>query len=74
MNFNPDSTKQVQEPIFCRKVQMINHPHLFFNKNIVQASLQKHIGMFLDSKLNFSEHLKTILQKINQIIGLFRKL
>ena len=48
MNFNPDSTKQAQEPILSRKVQMINHPHLFFNQN-VQASLQKHIGMFLDS-------------------------
>ena len=48
-NFNPDSTKQAQEPILSRKVQMINHPHLFFSQNIVQASLQKHIGMFLDS-------------------------
>ena len=30
--------------------------------------------MFLDSKLNFIEHLKTIFQKTNKTIGLLRKL
>ena len=30
--------------------------------------------MFLDSKLNFSEHLKTIFQKTNKTIELIRKL
>ena len=75
MNFNPDPTKQAQELIFSRKVQMTNHPPLFFNENVVpQTSLQKHLGMFLDSKLNFSEHLKTIFQKTNKAIGLLRKL
>ena len=44
---------------------MTNHPPLFFNENVVpQTSLQKHLGMFLDSKLNFSEHLKIIFQKL----------
>ena len=62
MNFNPDPTKQAQERFFSRKVQTTNHPPLFFNGNVVpQTSLQKHLGMFLDIKLNFSEHLKTIL-------------
>ena len=60
--------------IFSRKVQRINHSPLFFNQNFVpQTSLQKHLGMFLDSKLNFSEHLKTIFQKTNNTIGLLRK-
>ena len=73
MNFNPDPTKQVL--IFSRKGQMINHPPLFFNQNVVsQTSLQKHLGMFLDTKLNFSELLKTIFQKTNKAIGLLRKL
>ena len=36
--------------------------------------LQKHLGMFLDSTLNFSEHLKTIFQKTNKTIGLLREL
>ena len=75
MNFNPDPIKQAQELIFSRKVQTTNHPPLFFNKNVVsQTTLEKHLGMFLDSKLNFSEHLKTIFQKTNKTIGLFRKL
>ena len=64
MNFNPDATKQAQELTFSRKVQTTNHPLLFFNENVIQQTTpQKHLGMFLDSKLNFSEHLKTIFGK-----------
>ena len=75
MSFNPDPNKQAQELIFSRKVQTTNHPSLFFNENVVpKTTLQKHLGMFLDSKLNFSEHLKTIFQKTNKTIGLLRKL
>ena len=55
MSFNPDPTKQAQELIFSRKVQTTNHPPLFFNENILpKTTLQKHLGMFLDSKLDFS--------------------
>ena len=75
MNFNPDPMNQAQELFFSRKVQITNHPPLFFNQNVVpQTSLQKHLGMHLDSKLNFSEHVKTIFQKTNETIGLLRKL
>ena len=76
MSFNPDPTKQAQEVIFSHKVQTTNHPPLFFNENVVPkySKIQKHLGMFLDSKLNFSEHLKTIFQKTNKTIGLLRKL
>ena len=75
MNFNPDLTKQVQELVFSRKMQMINHPPLFFNENFVpQTSLQKHLEMFLDRKFNFSEHLKTVFQKTSKTIGLLCKL
>ena len=74
MSFNPDPTKQAQELIFSRKVQTTNPPPLFFNENIVlKTTLQKHVGLFLDSKLNFSEHLKNF-QKTNKTIGLLRKL
>ena len=75
MNFNSDPTKQAQELIFSHKVQMANPPPLFFNENVLlQTFLQKHLIMFLDSKLNFSEHLKTIFQKTNKTIGLLCKL
>ena len=75
MNFNPDPIKQAQELTFSGIVQMINHPPLFFSQNAVpQTSVQKHLGMYLDSKLNFSEHLKTISQKTNKSKGLLREL
>ena len=54
---------------------MTNHPLLFFNQNVVQqTSLQKHLRMFLDSKLNFSKDLKTIFQKANKTVGLLQTL
>ena len=60
-----------QELIFSREVQMTDRPPLFFNENAVsKTTLQKHIGMFLDSRLNFSEHLRPIFQKTNKTIGL----
>ena len=75
ISFNPDPTKQAQELIYSLKVQTANHPPLFFNENVVpKINLQKHLGIFLDSKLNFSEHLKTVFQRINRTIGLLRKL
>ena len=74
ISFNPDPLKQAQEVIFSHKITKTNHPTLFFNDNPVhQVTLQKHLGMFLDCKLNFEEHLKTIVNKINKIIGLLRK-
>ena len=75
MSFNPDPTKQAQELVFSRKVQTTNPPPLFFNENIVlKTTLQKHVGLFLDSKLNFSEHLKNFFQKTNKTLGRLRKL
>ena len=74
MSFNPDSNKKAQELIFSRRVQTTNNPLLFSNENVVlKITLQKHLGLILDSKFNFSEHLKTIFQKTNKTIGLLRK-
>ena len=75
MSFNPDPNKQAQEVIFSRKIQKSSQPSLIFNNNIVTQSLtQKHLGMFLDTKLDFQEHLKSIFSKVNKTIGLLRKL
>ena len=75
MSFNPDSNKKAQGLIFSRRVQTTNNPLLFSNENVVlKITLQKHLGLILDSKFNFSEHLKTIFQKTNKTIGLLRKL
>ena len=54
MNLNPDTSKQAQEVIFNLKVKVTSHPRLVFNNNSVhETATQKHLGMFLDFKLNF---------------------
>ena len=39
-----------------------------------QIISQKHLGMFLDFKLSFSEHLETVFAKVNRGIAILRKL
>ena len=41
---------------------------------MIQSLTQKHLGKYLDTKLDFQEHLKNIFSKVNKIIGLLRKL
>ena len=68
-------SKQAQEVIFSPKIKKPNHPELIFNNIPVnQTSYQKHLGMFLDNKLNFGEHLKYITNKVNKSIVLLCKL
>ena len=75
MSFNPGPSKQAQEVIFSSKHQKISHPSIYFGNNPIESvSSQKHLGMILDTKLNFQEHIKNILTKVNQTIGLLRKL
>ena len=75
MSFNPDPSKQAQEVIFSRKIKKPSHPDLIFNNNkVIQTPYQKHLGMFLDDKLNFGEHLKYVANKVNKSIGLLCKL
>ena len=70
-DFNPDSNKEV---IFTQKTLKPNHPPLSLNNIlIVQTPSQKHLGMFLDSRLDFQEHLKSILNKVNKTIALLHK-
>ena len=74
MNFNTDLSKQAQV-IFSRKLQETNHNQVYFNHNsFKQVPFQKHLKMYLDTKLNFQEHLNNVLRKVNKIIGLLRKL
>ena len=75
MNFNLDPSKQAQEVVFSRKLQKTNHSPVYFNHNFVQqVPSQKHLGMYLDTKLNFQEHLNNTLSKVNKTIELLHKL
>ena len=75
MRFNPEPNKQAQEVIFSRKINKIDHPPLYFNQNLVKSSsTHKHLGMVLDTRLDFNLHLENVQNKVNKTIGLLGKL
>ena len=74
MMFNPDLTKQAQEVIFSRKTVKPFHPHVFFNEVPVERSVsQKHLGLHLDQKLDFSKHINEKISKALKIISTIKK-
>ena len=74
MSFNPDISKQAHEVIFPRKRSIASHPPLTFNNiPVAQTNSQKHLGMQLDKKLNFEEHLNKVESKVNKTIDIIRK-
>ena len=75
MRFNPDPETQAHEVIFSRKINKTDHPPLYFNQNLVKSSsTHKHLGMILDTRLDFNLHLKNVQNKVSKTIGLLRKL
>ena len=77
MQFNPDPNKQAKEIIFSRKLvsNILSHPPVKFNNNnITRCSHQKHLGVVLDSNLNFNTHIDQKIKKYNKMIGLMRRL
>ena len=59
---NPDLTKQAIEVIFS--VKKNNHPELIFNCIYVPLEDNtKHLGVYLDSGLNFSKHIREAVTK-----------
>ena len=58
MSFNPDRTKEAEEIIFSRKKNATTHQPLFFNNSEIKLSWNhKHLGLTVDSKLSFNEHI-----------------
>ena len=75
MVFNPDPTKKAQEVIFSRQAHSPKHPDLYFNSLVVgKVKIQKHIGLKLDEKLNFKEHLKEKCAIVNKGTEMLKKL
>ena len=75
MSFHPDKSKQAQEVIFSRKTQRVIHPPAIFNNMpVVCSSFQKHLGIYLNEKLGFSNHIKEKNSKANEGIGILGKL
>ena len=75
MKFNPDPNKQAQELIFSKKAENNNFLPLTFNKTEVKTcQSQKHLGLILDERLNFTEHINSKTSKCDKLIGLTKKL
>ena len=72
MKFNTEKTEEV---IFSAKRVEPFHPPLFFgNDDVVRKSEHKHLGMIIDSKLDFQSHIKAAIQKARRGIGMIRYL
>ena len=68
MLFNPDPSKQAIEICFSHKRDNVSYPSLVFNDSKVQlANSQKHLGLILDSKLDFHEHIDNKIKKCNKV-------
>ena len=75
MQFNSDRNKQARELYFSKKAGNQKFLDLTFNKgNVASSPSVKHLGMLLDSRLNFNEHVQSKTNKCYKIIGLIKKL
>ena len=75
MLFYPDPNKQAVEILFSKKQEKDNHLPLNFNgDNVPTAISQKHLGLVLDSKLDFNEHISNKISECNKIIGIMKRL
>ena len=75
MLFNPDSKKPAQEVLFSRKNQIQNHPAISLNNiQVERTNFQKHLGLILDEKLNFKQHVDSAISKVSKGISVIKKL
>ena len=75
MVFNPDITKQAVEVIFSVKNKKPYHPDLYFNGiPVAREDNTKHLGVHLDSRLNFSKHISESVRKATKGLSLLKYL
>ena len=67
MLFNPDPIKQSIEVCFSHKRDKEVYPPLkVSNKDVQSANSQNYLGLDLDSKLDFNEHVNNKINKCNK--------
>ena len=60
MHFNRDPSKPSQQVLFLRKKKIQIHANISLNNiQVVRASHQKHLGILLDKKLKFKQHVES---------------
>ena len=70
MQINPDVTKQAIQVIFSQKRNKPMHRPIYFNGSEVAIKQeQKHLGMILDSSLNFQSHVREKIVSARRGIG-----
>ena len=75
MLFDPDPSKPAQEVLFSKKKKTQSHPEISLNNvPVVRSSYQKHLGLILDEKLNFKQHINNAISKINKGIAGIKEL
>ena len=75
MQLNPDPKKQTQEVIFSKKAESNNSLSLTLNKTEVRTcQSQKNLGLILDERFNFTEHISSKISKCDKLIGIIKKL
>ena len=69
------ASKHAIEICFSHKCGNENYLSLVFNDIKVQiANSQKHLGLILDSKPDFNEHIDNKINKCNKIIVIMKRL
>ena len=73
MKFNPDITKQAIEVIFSQKRNKPDHPSINFNGiPVKRESETQHLGVVLDDKLNFRNHILNKIKVATKGLGLLK--
>ena len=72
MKFNTEKTEEVNFSV--KGVKPIHPPLSFGNYDVARKSEHKHLGMILDSKLDFKSHTEEAIQKARRGIGMIRYL
>ena len=75
MSFNPDINKQATEVYFSQRREIsLLPPIIFNNNNVLTSPCQKHLGLVLDNKLSFNEHVHQKINKCKKRIGPMKRL
>ena len=72
MLFNPDPTKPAHEVIFSKKKITQTHPIISLHN--IQVERVPYLGILLDEKLNFKQHVDNAILKMNKRIFVIKKL
>ena len=75
MLFNRDPSKRLKKCYFQEKrIFKFIQPHCLDNVQTKRVSYQKHLGILLDKKLNFNQHIDSAVSKVKKGISVIKKL